>query len=72
MYVQGNLYNKGTTGNAVGCPVYGGVPILDGLIVYMSMQGISNGAEQSCLVKGGGFMLEVSFNRGFTVFSLKE
>ena len=33
----------------------------------MSMQGMSNGTEQWCPVKGGGYISEVSFNRGFTV-----
>ena len=32
----------------------------------MSMQGMSNGAEQWCPVTGGFCISEVSFNRGFT------
>jgi hypothetical protein len=35
-----------------------------------TMQGMSNGAEQTCPVKGGGCILEVSFERGFTVYAI--
>ena len=33
----------------------------------MSMQGMSNGAEQWCPVEGGGCISEVPFNRGFII-----
>ena len=51
------------------CPVYGGVLVLEGLNVHMSMPGMSNGAEQWCSAKEGSCISEVSFNRGFTVQS---
>ena len=38
-------------GTAASCPVHGGVLISGGLNVHMSMQGMSNGAEQWCPVK---------------------
>ena len=49
-HIQWNLHNKDTIG-----PLTSEV-----LHEHMSMQGISNGAEQWCPVKGGGCISEVS------------
>ena len=40
-----------TIGTTVNCPVYGSVLVSEVLYVHMSMQGMSNGAEQRCHVK---------------------
>ena len=60
-HIQWNLYNKDSTRTIINCPVYRGVLISEGLNVHMSMQRLSNGAEQWCPVKGGDCISEVSF-----------
>ena len=37
--------------------------------MYMPLQGMSDGTEQWCPVKRGGCISEMSFNRGFTVYT---
>ena len=67
--VKWNLYSKDTTGTTINYPVYGGVLISEVLNVDMSMQEMSNGAEQWYSVKGGDCISEVYLNRGFSVYS---